>query len=458
MPLSVPITPPVVRNPTWRWWVCGLLLLATMINYMDRLVLNQTASRLMKDVGFNKSGYGQLEGYFGVAFAAGALSLGFVVDRFGPRVIYPTVVLLWSLSGFLTGFVRTFEELLICRIALGFFEAANWSCALKATQAILAPEERVLGNGILQSGAAVGAILTPSLVLLFLYWGLYNGWRPAFWSVGALGVFWVVLWLAVVRPGDLDSGQKPPATTLAVLLGIVGDSRFWVMAFTVVCINLTWHFVRAWMPLFLEEKHGYSLEFVQFFSMAYYLATDIGSLAAGFLALRLARRGLSVLNSRLVVFGGCAMLTLLTFPLAFLPANSSADANGFLVLGILLVIGFAALGLFPNYYSFTQDLTKQHQGKVSGMLGCICWLAMAPMQIGVGRYVEATASYTEVFALAGLPPLLALGVLLLFWRPAMAAAAPPAVGDDLAPVAVEKDERISVPAAEVQPARNMISG
>jgi ACS family hexuronate transporter-like MFS transporter len=431
---------PFVRSQTWRWWVCGLLLLATMINYMDRLVLNQTASRLMVDVGFDEAGYGQLEGYFGAAFAAGALSLGFVVDRFGPRIIYPTVVLLWSLAGFVTGFVRTFEELLVCRIALGFFEAANWSCALKTTQAILRPDERTMGNGILQSGAAVGAVLTPLLVLAFLHWDVYNGWRPAFWSVGGLGLFWVVLWLVVVRSGDLDQqpeGVQPApqptsgkATTGAVVWTIVSDRRFWVLAFTVVAINLTWHFFRAWMPLFLEKKHDYSLTQIQWFTMAYYLATDVGSLLAGFLALRLARRGLAVHTSRLLVFGSCAALTLLSIPVAYLPA-------GPLLLGLLLVLGFAALGLFPNYYSFSQELTTQHQGKVSGMLGCACWLAMYPMQINVGAYVKATQSYTEAVALAGLPPLAALLVLLLFWKSAPQAlpAAQPAPLPDGVPTA-----------------------
>ena len=79
-------------------------------------------------------------------------------------------------------------------LPLGFFDAANWSCALKTTQAILRPEERTLGNGILQSGAAVGAVLTPLLVLGFLYWGIYSGWRPAFWSVvrgaGVISSMW----------------------------------------------------------------------------------------------------------------------------------------------------------------------------------------------------------------------------------------------------------------------------
>src|SRR5215207_4592167 len=97
----------LARPQSWRWWICGLLLLATMINYMDRLVLNQTASKLMEDIKFDEAGYGWLEGLFGAAFATGALLLGFVVDRFGPRLVYPTVVLLWSVAGFLTGFVRT---------------------------------------------------------------------------------------------------------------------------------------------------------------------------------------------------------------------------------------------------------------------------------------------------------------------------------------------------------------
>jgi ACS family hexuronate transporter-like MFS transporter len=410
------------RGRSWRWWVCGLLLLATMINYMDRLVLNQTATRLMADIGFDEAGYGRLEGYFGAAFAAGALLLGFVVDRLGPRLVYPLVVLLWSLAGFVTGFVRTFEELLACRIALGFFEAANWSCALKTTQRILRPEERALGNGILQSGAAIGAIITPMLVLGFLSWHIYNGWRPAFWVVGGLGMFWVVLWLVVVRPNDLmpTSAAAPPApgTTESNWMAVFRDRRFWLLAFTVIAINLTWHFFRAWMPLFLERKHGYTSTQIQLFTSGYYVATDIGSLTAGFLALRLARLGLSVHHSRMVVFAGCAFLALLSIPVAFL-------GSGPLLLVLLLVLGFAVLGLFPNYYSFSQELTSRHQGKVTGMLGCACWLGMYAMQISVGEHIKATQSYTEAVALAGLPPLAALVLLALFWGPATAATPAP---------------------------------
>ena len=274
-----------------------------------------------------------------------------------------------------------------------------------------------MGNGILQSGAAVGAILTPLLVLAFIHFEVGSVWRPAFWTVGVLGLFWVALWLVVVRPGDLPAGSSSGFFDFRVLT----DRRFWVLAFVVVCINLTWHFFRAWMPLFLEERHGYSRPAIQWITMAYYVATDGGSLLAGFVVLRLAAGGLPVHTSRMMVFGGCAALTLLSLPVAFMPAGASAQlGTSVLLLGMLLVLGFAALGLFPNYYAFSQELSSQHQGKVSGMLGCACWMAMYPMQISVGAYVEATGSYTRVVALGGLPPLLALLVLLLLWKSAPA--------------------------------------
>ena len=46
------------------WIVCGLLLLATMINYMDRLTLNQTISRIMVDFDFQKDFYGKIKGKY----------------------------------------------------------------------------------------------------------------------------------------------------------------------------------------------------------------------------------------------------------------------------------------------------------------------------------------------------------------------------------------------------------
>src|SRR5262249_35264845 len=125
--------------------------------------------------------------------------------------------------------------------------------------------------------------------------------------------------------------------------------------------------------------------------------------------------GLPVHQSRLIVFTCCAALCTLAGVAAALPA-------GPLLLGVLLCIGFAALGLFPNYYSLSQELTSRHQGKLTGALRCSCWLAMAPVHETVGDVVKHTGSYSLGMAVAGFAPLLAAGALVLYWGTDSAAA------------------------------------
>src|SRR6185369_10902731 len=134
-----------------------------------------------------------------------------------------------------------------------------------------------------------------------------------------------------------------------------------------------WHFFRSWMPLLLQEQHGYTEQDASYFSSAYYVATDLGSLAAGALSLWLVRRGQAVHKSRMTTFLIFSLIALGTFVAATLP-------RGWLLLGVLMLVGFGALGVFPMYYSFSQELSARHQGKVTGSLGFICWVAVAAMQ------------------------------------------------------------------------------
>jgi len=129
---------------------------------------------------------------------------------------------------------------------------------------------------------------------------------------------------------------------------------------------------------------------------------------AGFAALALARARFAVHRSRVAVFLTCAVLTTLSLGAAFLPA-------GYALLGVLLVIGFGALGLFPIYYSFSQELTVRHQGKLTGALGCINWLAMYLLHEVVGESIKQTGSYAQGMALAGFAPLVGVAALFLLW-------------------------------------------
>ena len=397
------------RDRRWKWLVCSLLLLATMINYMDRLTLNLLATQLIDYFHLTKAQYGRIEAAFAVAFAVGALLMGWLADRINVRWLYATAVLVWSAAGFLTGFAGGFVSLLWCRFLLGLAEAGNWPCALRTTQRILTPAERTMGNSILQSGASIGSILTPLILIGLGYWT--GSWRPPFLVIGGIGTLWVLLWLRVVRPADLALPPRPNSARAAgdfIWPTALQVRRFAALVVVVVTINGTWHFFRVWLPLFLQKQHDYSADQTKLFFAAYYGATDLGALSAGFATLWLARRGWSVHASRLFVFLTGAGLTSLSVAVAVQPP-------GPLLLGLLLIIAFGSLAVFPCYYSLTQDLTTRHQGKLTGALGFSCWIAMAVLHEVVGNYVERTNSYEVGVRLAGLAPLVGFAALLLLW-------------------------------------------
>ncbi|MGE3803445.1 MAG: MFS transporter [Gemmataceae bacterium] len=410
---------PAGSSRTWKWWICGLLLLASAINYMDRQTLANAAVRITTELELSDEEYGNLELVFGWAFAVGALTFGILADRIPVIYLYPTVLALWSTMGLLSGLARNYEEMLIARTLLGLFEAGHWPCALKTTQRLLARSERTLGNSVLQSGASVGAIATP-LIMAAILTPAAGSWRPAFIVIGAIGYAWVFAWLVAARreppeqPVDVEvapggAADKKPAPDEATFASIVFSRRFFVLVVMVVSINACWQLLRVWLPKFLQQGRGYSETEALFFNSAYFIFTDIGCIAAGAATVMLHRRGLGVHGARSLVFLVCSALTMLTLTLFWLPA-------GWLLLAVLLIVAMGALGVFPCYYSFSQELTVIHQGKVSGLLGTMAWAFSSPLHRYFGRYIDTTGSFDLGMALAGCTPLLAWLVMMVLWQ------------------------------------------
>lgn len=401
---------PPSRSKSWRWYVCGLLLLATTINYMDRQLLASSADRILKDLRLDEAQYGNLELGFGFAFAVGSLAFGLLADRLSVRWVYPSALVGWSIVGVLTGFSKSYSELLVCRIALGFFEAGHWPCALKTVQRILEPKDRGMGNGILQSGGATGAILTPLMLQMMLNAGL--GWRQPFIIVGAAGTLWAILWLTAMKSSDFAAPPPSPESSTAEesgFLSVVFSRRFLALVVMVSLINVTWQLLRAWLPLFLMRGRGYPEAQMNLFTSAYYVATDVGVLLAGFATLRLAKAGLTIHASRCLVFLVGSLLTILATAAAFLP-------RGPLLLVSLLLVGAGALAVFPSYYAFAQEVSVKHTGRVNGLLGACAWVTSSLVQRSFGRHVKETGSYDIGVALVGWAPLVALIVLVLLWN------------------------------------------
>jgi ACS family hexuronate transporter-like MFS transporter len=445
-----------------KWFVCGMLLLALVLNYMDRQTLSLTITAIERQIQLNNAQYGRLEKGFGYAFAIGGLVFGLLADKLSIRWLYPAVLLGWSGAGLATGFAdrigqtitpllrglidvdqlamtklsttltdpetttNSYIGFLICRVILGFFEAGQWPCALVTTQRLLAAADRPFGNSILQSGASIGAILTPLVIGLFDPLGgkplaenvvlapeQLGWWRAPYVVIGCLGVLWVFPWLDLVRRIDLsirepakNSTQTDKSSSSSYGATIV--RRLLALVVVVIAINMTWQFFRVWLPKMLEQEHGYTPQQVRWIILAYYIATDLGCIAAGATVKWLAARNWNVHHARVLTFGFCASLTALSTLAAGLP-------RGPLLIAVFLVIGFGALGLFPNYYSFTQEISARHQGRVSGALGFITWVVSSEMQEIVGKTVDKEQSYATGIFWIGLAPLAGCVALLLLW-------------------------------------------
>jgi ACS family hexuronate transporter-like MFS transporter len=400
----------------WKWWVCGLLLLASAINYMDRQTLANASVRITQEFELTKKQYGTLELGFGWAFAVGALCFGFTADRVSVRWLYPTVLLLWSLMGFATGLADSYYTLLACRTGLGFFEAGHWPCALKTTQRLLSRGERTLGNSVLQSGTSIGAIITPQVLKWALLSEAPGAWRMPFQVLGLVGIAWIGAWFWICRrdawaasesSAKNDSNGETSGDSRS-LGEVVFSWRFLVLIVVVVGINACWHLFRVWLPMFLQKGRGYSEAASLNFNTVYYIATDVGCIAAGAASLWLVRRGLTVHGARTAVFILCGAITALGTVAVLLPAS-------WVMLGVLLLVAMGSLGLFPCYYSFSQELTTRHQGKVSGILGFWAWATSSPLHPYFGDLVDRTGSYDlGMIAVCWMPLLVGL-VLLFAW-------------------------------------------
>lgn len=415
-------------NAAWKWYVCGVLLLATFLNYMDRQALAVSLPEMKRTLHLGERRIGWVEGCFGFAFAAGSVGFGLLADRFGPRNLYPVVLVGWSLAGIATGFAGhpgaagwlespgdepgagAFRWLLLCRTALGVFEAGHWPCALITARQILAAKDRPLGNGILQGGAAFASILIPFYAEFADRVG--GGWPVTFWSIGAAGLLWVPVWLALVRPGDLADRPPPPAgpepapepdrpagfARRLVVLGVI-----------VGCLTVSWQFLRAWLTLLLDFQ-GYDRWGARLATSGFFLAAEVGCLLVGVVVVGLVRRGRTVHGARVAAFAGYAGLAAVAAAVPFV-------GSGWLMIAGLMIAGAGILGLHPLYYALAQELPHRRMGALSGGLAAGGWVVSSVFQILIGNRIQATRSYDAGMVIAGLAPLAGLVALLVLWRP-----------------------------------------
>jgi len=392
--------------PSWKWAVVVMMLLATVINYMDRAALGNLSSFIKKDFDLKEEGYGRLEEWFGYSYAVFLVVAGFLADRWSLRWLYAGALLVWSFAGFATGFAGTLTNLLFCRVILGAGEAFNWPVAVVTVRRIMPRESQSFANGVFNSGMTIGAVLTPALVLMMVNKDTGEGWRSLFKIVGAAGTLWVLFWLFTTRGGRAE--EMTPTRTVAAapvpFLSVFKLRTFWITMAVGIAVNLAWHLYRVWLPRHLVVDLKFTDNQLQYLLMGYYLVADLGSIVFGFITKKAITPARPVERARKLVVVTAALVCLSALPALFTPGR-------WVMVPLYCIVGAGIMGVFCMFYSFVQDIVPAHTSKCLGLIGATVWFIVSRLHPIIGRFADthspAIGKFVPMLLMAGTLPLLA---------------------------------------------------
>ena len=407
----------------WRWFVLGTLFLATFLNYFDRQTLGTAIEPISKEFGLDNILRGNLLAAFTLTYALTHFFIGVVIDNIrNIRIFFPVMVLGWSVSTLLAGFVKNYDQLLWLRYILGFWEAVNFPVCLLIISRIFPAKERSLASGIFASGAFLATLSAPPFVIYFA--NQFN-WRYSFIIAGTIGVLWMIPWLLIFRKPENFSEQwiektnhLPGKASVQNLKGYLNDyylvfrqPGFWGVALIGLGLIPCLYFATQWFPTyftqFLHHEYNQSLSFKL---SIIYLMQDVGLWAGGGMVLWLAGRKMSILQSRKTVITAAYFFML---PVLLLPVFRSVTVS-VLILG-LFVFGVGAF--LGNQHAFKQDVLKTKVATVAALVGFIETGFTFLVLRRIGIITNQTHSFTGIFLILVLLATFALAIVYLMVKP-----------------------------------------
>jgi len=403
----------VVSRPAashFRWTICALLFMATVIAYVDRNVLSNLERDLRAVIQWNDIQYSWITSAFQAAYALGLVCAGRLTDRLGNRKAFALAIVLWSVAAMSPGAARSVGTFGVAMFFLGLGESANFPACIKTVSEWFPKRERALATGVFNSGANAGAILAPLLVAPLKD---YFGWRGAFVVSGATGFVWLVFWLWLYRkPEESKRVSKqelayiqsdPPERTESVPWSRILPCReTWAFAVAKILSDPIWWFYLFWLPSYLRitfhlDIHGNRLPLV----VAYGIST-VGSVGGGWLSGAMLKRGISLNRARKTAMLICALAVL---PVLYAPFSKEL----WLVVALIGLAMAAHQGWSANLFTLVSDLfPKSAVGSVVGFGGMIGSLGGVLFQLVTGYVVQWTHSYIPIFAVCGSSYIIAL--------------------------------------------------
>lgn len=278
--------------PRLRWWIAGLLCLASALNYLDRQTLSVLIGKIQEQLHLSSADYGRINSWFLVSYAVMYAVSGRIIDVIGTRRGFVLFVCGWSLANMLHVFARTVGQFSCYRFLLGVFEPGSFTGGVRAVSEWFPMRDRALAIGVFNAGTAVGSVAAAPIVgFIALRWG----WQAAFVTTGALGFVWAVAWLFLFKqPKDhprlsaeerqliLADQRTDAASERAVPLSSLLKMReLWGCVLVRALTDPISYFLLFWMPLYFQKTHGFDLKQIAMFVWIPYAMAAVGNVCSG---------------------------------------------------------------------------------------------------------------------------------------------------------------------------------
>ncbi len=400
-----------------RWWIIGLVSLATIINYIDRSAINILWPYIYKDFGISdaesKNALALITSFFMLAYALGQTVFGKIMDALGTKIGFVLSIVIWSISIALHALAKSLTSFSVFRFLLGFGESGNWPGATKSNAEWFPAKERAIAQGIFGAGASLGSVIAaPFIAMLYLS----IGWQGTFIGIAALGLLWIIPWIIInkttpdkhpwitkkeqdhITHSSTDNVNTIPETNVYTWRQLLGFKKTWGIILSRFFVDPVWWLFVTWLPTFLKEQFLFDLKQIGAFAWMPYLLAAVGGLLGGYYSSYLIKKGVDAVKARrlAITIGSIIMLASLAVTAFVLDGLKDNPGLAIALIGITL---FGFQFIINNIQTLPSDyFNGKNVGVVSGMggtaaiLGVLITTWMVP--------VLTKTSYVSFFVLA----------------------------------------------------------
>lgn len=398
-----------------RWYIISLIALATVINYIDRQSLNVLWPTISADLYPDKSVDERKEIFafisvvFVFSYAFGQAIFGKIFDWVGTRIGFVLSIGLWSIATAMHALARGLATFSIFRGILGLAEAGNWPGATKGNAEWFPTRERALAQGIFNSGAAIGGIISIPLIAFLT---VYLSWKAIFILVGVVGLLWLIPWVIVVKAPpklhpwitpeerdyiltgqlnqDIDGDGEPDEGYNPSTKEMLSRKQSWGVIIASAAIDPIWWLFVFWIPIYLSEVYGMDVKTIGIYGWVPYVGAMLGAWFGGLLAQNRLSAGWSVDKTRkFTITLGC----LIMLPTLLAMSNPGEPVVAVLLMAVILFGFQTAIGnvqtLPADFYGGNSVGTLAGMAGMAAKLGAVALTSLVPWLTSGGNYAPA---------------------------------------------------------------------